>query len=165
MIARPIGWLALAAMPAYVGVLVLAIRGLRLQQYDVMESFAQLESSYIDALGGVRDIIGYRASDVFARATSGRYELFQNAGARLGNVEARIDLTSDLAGGALVVVGLTWGALLITRGGLQLGELMAGYSLLAGMLPNVSRLLLSSIPLRGAEVASARLMDRNWPRV
>lgn len=159
LLAPPFGWWAVATLPPFAALILLSIRNLEERQHEMMEAFAQLESAYIDALGGIRDILAFRASRIFSESTASAYETFQNSGAELGFLEARFSLASDTASGVVVVGSLTLGAYLVTEGSLEVGAMVAGLSLLMGVLPALSRILLSSIPIRGAEVALARLMD------
>lgn len=157
--ARPLAWVALASVPVYAAILLRTTRRIKLQQRDVMSGFAHVEASYIDSLDGIEEIRGFRAGGVFARLNGLLFRTFQERNERLGITQARVALAAELAGGAVVIGSLIYGAVLVIGGELQLGQMMAAYSLLAGMLPATAQLVEANIALQGASVAATRLMD------
>jgi ATP-binding cassette subfamily B protein len=158
-LAPALAWVALATVPVYGAILLLATRRIRREQSEVMASYAQVESSYIDSLDGIEEIRGFNAGGVFAALNGLLFGAYQDRTETLGKTQARISLYAELAGGALVMAVLVYGAVLVTGGSLQLGQMMAAYSLLAGMLPATGRLVEANIALQGASAAATRLMD------
>ena len=157
--APPLGWVALAAVPAYGAILARAVGRVRRQQNDVMRSYAGVEASYIDGLTGIEEIIGFNAAAAFAARSAGQFAQFQDGTERLGRTQAAVSLQAELAGGVLIMGGLVFGAVLVIRQQVLLGQMIAAYSLLGGMLPSIHRLVDANISLQGAAVAVARLMD------
>ncbi|HET6763647.1 MAG TPA: ABC transporter ATP-binding protein, partial [Longimicrobiaceae bacterium] len=159
VMAPRIGWVALASVPVYGGILLLATRRIHREQREVMAGYAALESSYIDSLDGIGEIRAYRAGGFFAWVNGELYRAFQERTATLGRTQARVSLMAEVAGGLLVIGSLVYGAALVIGGDLKLGQMMAAYSLLAGMLPSVAQLVEANVALQGASVAASRLMD------
>lgn len=159
VLARPLGWLALGAVPLYAAILLRATRRLKDAQSEAVRAYAQVESSYVDGLGGIEAIRSFDADGAFARLTTGLYRAFQDRTVSLGMTQARISLQAELAGGALVMGALILGAALVVGGTLQLGQMMAAYSLLANMIPSTLRLVDANVALQGASIAATRLMD------
>lgn len=158
-VAVPIGWLALGAVPVYAAILTLATRRIRREQGETVHAYAHVEAAYVDSLGGIESVRAFRAGDTFAQMVTRLYGTFQDRSLKLGYTQAVVGLQAELAGGVLVMGTLMMGAALVIRGQLQLGEMMAAYSLLAGMLPSTLRLVEANIGLQGASVAATRLMD------
>lgn len=158
-IAEPLGWLGLGAVPVYFAILFLATKRIKTEQREVVSAYAQVESSYVDSLGGIEEVRSFNAAPAFTQLTTRLYNLFQDRSVRLGRTQARVSLFADLAGGLLVMGTLMLGAVLVIRDQLQLGQMMAAYSLLAGMLPSTLRLVEAHVALQGAGVAATRLMD------
>ena len=159
ILARSLGWIVLAALPLYTLLLYKAAKRFKSEQYDVMKSYAQVESFYFDSLSGIDEILSYKVSSVFSKVNTHFYEKYQIHTAKLGMTQARVSLYAELAAGTLVMSLLSFGAILVIKQVLLLGEMMAAYSLLANMLPAVNRLVGANIALQGASVAVHRLMD------
>jgi len=159
LLAPPIGWLAVASLPPWTLALALSARQLRSAQADAMSAWAASEAHLIDTIRGMRDILGFGVGPAFAQSNGHLHGVFQERSEALGRVRARLDLVTELGGGTLVVAALVHGALLVVEGRLQLGEVMAGYALLGGLLPSAHRLVTSGASFQEASVASSRLRD------
>ena len=159
ILAPTLGWIVLATLPLYALILAFAAKSFKAEQNEVMKSYAQVESFYFDSLNGIIEILSYHVSSSFARLNKFFFEKFQQQTAKLGLTQARISLYAELAGGALVVGVLSFGAILVIQESLLLGQMIAAYSLLANMLPAVNRLVEANILLQGASIAVQRLMD------
>lgn len=158
-LAPPLGWIALATLPLYAALMIRATFRLKREQNEVMKGYAQVEASYIDALDGIETILSFNVPGVFTRMNTLLFGHFQDRTERLGLTKALIGLFAELAGGLLIMASLIWSAFLVVEGRLQLGQMIAGYSLLAGMLPSIDRLVRANIILQEAAVAATRLMD------
>ena len=159
LLVPPIGWLAVATLPPWILALALAARRLQSAQADAMSAWAAGEAHLIDTVRGMQDILGFGVGPAFARSNGHFHGVFQDRSEALGRVRARLDLVTELGGGILVVAALVHGALLVVDGHLQLGEVMAGYALLGGLLPSAHRLVTSGANLQEASVAASRLRD------
>lgn len=159
VLAPPLALVALAAAPLYGALLIHATLRLKREQHEVMKSYAHVEASYIDSLDGVEAILGFSASRPFTDRNAALFGVFQARGERLGVTQAGIGLFAELAAGLVTMASLIWGAFLVIQGNLLLGEMVAGYSLLANMLPSIDRLVRASVVFQEAAVAAARLMD------
>jgi len=157
--APQLAWVAAAGLPVYTALLLRATRRIKLEQADVMKGYAAAESSYIDTLGGMDEVRGFGAAPWYAGRNVALYTRFAQANERLGRTQVRLSLAAELAGGMGVMGALVWGAFLVIQGDMKLGSMMAAYSLLAGMLPAATRLVLSNVQLQGASVAATRLLD------
>ena len=154
-----LGWIALATVPLYVTMLGLVTRRIQSEQHEAMQSYAQVEASYIDGLTGIEAIRSFNSGGVFAALTGKLYGRFQERVARLGKTQARVSLYAELAGGLLVMTALTAGAMLVIGGSITLGQMMAAYSLFAGMIPATVRMVEAHLTVQEASVAARRLMD------
>lgn len=158
-VAEPLGWLGLGAIPVYAAILFFSTQRIKREQAEVVGAYARVEASYVDSLGGIEAVRSFNAAGPFAEMTTRLYGAFQDAAVRLGRTQATVSLHAELAGGLLVMGTLVMGAVLVIRDGIKVGEMMAAYSLLAGMLPATLRLVEANVALQGASVAAARLMD------
>ncbi len=101
----------------------------------------------------------FGAGSFFARTNAGLYRLFNERVERLGRIHAGLSLFSELAGGCLIIVALTWGALLVVAQDLLLRQFIAGYSLLAGVIPSTERLVQAWAGYHETAVSAARFRD------
>jgi ATP-binding cassette subfamily B protein len=159
MISSDLGWVGLAAVPVYAAILLSSRRGIREAQNETVKAYAQVESSYIDSLGGIEDIRAFNVASVFADMTTNLYSRFQGNVEALGKSQVRAVWQAEVAGGLVVMGTLVTGASLVVAGRLALGEMMASYSLLTMMLPSTMRLIEANIALQGASIAATRLLD------
>jgi ATP-binding cassette subfamily B protein len=158
-LAPGLAWFSMVAVPVY-GLLLFRRSGkIKIEQSEVMKGYAKVESSYIDTLQGIDDIIGLNTAQSFADLNKGLFGLFQNALERLGLTRASLSFTAECIGAMLTIGVLTAGAILVVRQDLHLGAMMAAYSLLANILPAVVNLVSAFIALQGASVAAQRLRD------
>ena len=159
VIAPEIGWLALATLPLYGMLLARVTRPMRAAQNDVARRRADVESTYIDTLGGIDDIRGFYIAEPFAKAADDLYRAFQDRAAALGRLNARASLFAELIGGGLVIAALALGAWAVVGGTLPLGAMLAAYSLLASALPSVGRIVDANAAFQSAAIAAMRLND------
>jgi len=154
-----IALIALIVFPVYGIILFISSKKLKLQQNDVMKGYAQVESVYIDTLSGVDDIKSFNSESFYSQFNKIFFGLFQNNVEKLGMTQAKLNLLAELSAVAITIGILLFGALWVVSGNLKLGEMMAAYSLAAGILPSINRLISANISLQSANIAAIRLMD------
>ncbi|MBD3386441.1 ATP-binding cassette domain-containing protein [candidate division KSB1 bacterium] len=151
--------IALILIPVYALLLFVKTRQIRQQQNEVMKNHALVESTYIDSIRGVDDIIGFRSAAAFIKLNQGVFGHFQTAIEKLGFTQAGVSVFALGSSSVISVFFLTTGAIGVIAAELQLGELMAAYALLNNIIPAVGNLVGAHLGLQGARVAAMRLMD------
>ena len=159
VVAPTLGTIAAVSLPLFTAVLVRAATPLRAEQGAVLSAYGKVEAGYIDSLKGISDVLAFSASSFFARTNATLHRLFSGHVEKLGRLHAGLTFSGELAGGTVIIAGLTWGALLVITEDLQLGELMAGYSLLAGIIPSTQRLVETYAGLQETAVSAGRFRD------
>ncbi len=154
-----LAWASLGAIPLYGLFLWFNSRKIKWEQNEVMKNYALVESTYIDSLTGIDDIMNFNSASTFTQLNQVIFANYQNKIETLGLTRSKLNLFAELAGTIITVGILITGAIIVINGSLLLGEMMAAYSLLANMLPSVNRLVDANISLQGASVASQRLLD------
>ena len=139
--------------------LILYSSKIRNEQHEVMKGYAQVESTYIDSIGGIDEILGFNSSLFFANLNKHYFGFFQDKIEKLGFTQLLLSLSSELSGAIISIGFLIFGAVLVIQDKLLLGQMMGAYSLLAYLLPSVNRLADANISLQGASIASQRLRD------
>lgn len=124
-----------------------------------MAAYGRVEGSYIDSIGSIEEIAGYGSAAPFVEANASLYRAFQGRTDELGVRHARLALFADLFGGAVAILSLVWGAILVIQGDLLLGGLVSGYTLLVGILPSVGRIVQGFASFQEASIAANRLRD------
>jgi ATP-binding cassette, subfamily C, bacteriocin exporter len=158
-VAPPLGWIALIAVPPYACILVLAASRVRDARSEAMSAYSSAESGFIDTLRGMSELVAFGAAEPFVRMNNGLHRAFQHRAEKSGRLQAMVAFLTEAGGGVVIVAALVYGALLVVDGVLQLGELMAGYSLLAGILPSIQRVADSTSTFQEASVGAARLRE------
>lgn len=151
--------IAVVVFPIYGLLLFMSTKKLKLEQNDVMKNYAQVESAYIDTLGGIEDIKSYNTAPFYSKYNKAFFGLFQNCVEKLGLTQAKLNLFAELSSTGITVGMILFGAVWVAIGDLKLGEMMASYSLAVGILPSINRLISANISLQSANIAATRLMD------
>ena len=154
-----LGWMIMCFSLLYILILLHHSKSLSVQQSRVMKGAAAVESAYIDSLEGMDDILGYNASESFSKSNKLTFELFQNEIETLGFIRIKLSFLAEISAALITTGVLIYGALEISTGWLQIGEMIACYSLLTYIMPAVNRLIEANISLQGAFIAIRRMME------
>lgn len=155
----PLAIISILVLPAYLSVLLSFSAKIKAEQNEVMKSYSLVESTYIDSLTGIHEIIGFSAGRAFSMLNISLFRYFQDRVRKLGMMQAIIGSAAEISGNLIVLGILIWGAVMVTNEGLMLGKMIAAYSLLAGVLPSVNRIVENWISIQGASIAATRIMD------
>jgi ATP-binding cassette subfamily B protein len=150
---------ALVACGACAGIVLGLSQRLRRRQRDLTSQYSVVESSYIDALDGIEDIRCVDGTQAFSGTLSASFTRLQHRVQALGMTHAGIGLLAEVSAAVLIVGSLTVGAVLVARGELELGRMMAAYSLLAAIIPSTLRLADANSAVQALSVAANRLFD------
>lgn len=151
--------ISLIFMFFYLVFLLLSTRKLKEQQRDVMKGYASVESTYIDSLRGVDEIISFNSGNSYSLLNQYFFRNYQDKIKTLGFTQASLSFFAEILNSILVIGLLTVGAVWVVDGSLMIGEMMASYSLLANIVPAVNRFVGANITLQETSIASSRLMD------
>ncbi|MFC1639558.1 peptidase domain-containing ABC transporter [Gemmatimonadota bacterium] len=153
------GWASVTFILGMAVVVGIAARRVRDHQFEVKQAYAGVQASYIDSIGAIEPIRGSNSAPIFGNLLGRMYEQVQQRLARLGIVQARVSVGVELAAGGIVVLSLTAGSVLVVRDVLTLGNMIAAYSLLAGVVPATARIAETHLQFQEARVTSTRLLD------
>ena len=154
-----LGWTALILLPPFILLTGVVARRLRREQHEALGAYGRLQASYVDAIDGIETIRNHGVGRLFSRLHCILFGVFQTRIERLGLTHATVASKLDGVGGALLVVVLTAGALEVLRGELELGAMIACYSLVASVLPSLQRVTDSVFNLQAGAAAAQRLQD------
>lgn len=159
LLAPPLTWIAIVALPLYGSLLVWSARELQARQNVALRTFTDAEATYIDSLEGIREILGTGAGAAFADRNHARWRSFLGALEQFEIRQASLGSSAEALGSTVVVGTLIFGASLVMGERLQVGALVGGYTLIALMLPAIARLADAFVSLQTTRVSGARVMD------
>lgn len=128
-------------------------------QREVMQSYALVESHYINTFQGITDIKIGNKQGVFSKVNKTIFLSSQEKAFQLGKVNIKLSWISGAISVIFLVNILVYNAIQVLNGTLLLGELMAILSMVGSLLPSVLNLALISIPINEAKVAFARMYN------
>ena len=128
-------------------------------QRDVMQSYALVESHYINTFQGITDIKIGNKQNVFSKINETLFLSSQEKAFQLGKVNIKLSWISGIISVIFLVSILIYSAIQVLKGTLLLGGLMAILSMAGSLLPSVLNLALISIPINEAKVAFARMYN------
>jgi ABC-type multidrug transport system fused ATPase/permease subunit len=122
-----LGVLVIVAVPAFSMLQVSLVNALRSRQSAAREATREMNSVAADSVRGLRVIRGIGGEDWFLERFRDRSDRARDAQKTVAGPVSLADALSVLIAGVLVV-GLTWiGAMMVARGELRVGELVAFY--------------------------------------
>ena len=128
-------------------------------QHDVMASYAQSESNYIDSIRGITEIKAYKWQDIFRQKNRTVYSEFQDKSFFLGKIRVRLGLLTGIAATVYLVIILFYTSYAVISGMMSQGTLMAILTLSSGILPSLLNIALVAIPLSEVKVAMSRMFE------
>ena len=151
--------ITLILVPIYALFLFLNVKKLKNEQNEVMKSYALVESTYIDSLKGVDEIISFNSGKPYMLKNKFFFSNYQEKIKNLGFTQANLSFFAESFSSLILAGLLVYGAIMVIEGDLLLGKMMAAYSLLASIIPAVNRFVDTNIVLQETSIASTRLMD------
>ena len=128
-------------------------------QRNVMVSYAQSESNFINTIQGVETIRSLNRQDRFADINKAIYGRFQDNQFALGKLNVKLTIIAGIISVIALVSMIALGCHLIFSDVMKLGELMAVISLVSTIVPGLVALALVAIPLNEAKVAFNRMFE------
>ncbi len=150
---------AAVGLPFYVVLLLFSVREIHQQQGRVMQAYTDAESRYLDALQGIRTLLASGARAFAVGRSRESWSTFVVAATRFAERQSGLSGLLEALGSALLVVALVLGAISVIEGRLQLGQMIAGYTLVSMLLPAIGRLADAFVAWQTTRVAGARVFD------
>lgn len=151
--------LLLFILPVFVAIIYMKIKKIDNLQKEVMHFHSVVESTYIDSLNGISDILTFKAEKYFRLLNKNVFERFQEQIEKLGKVKIFLSYLYENVGTFITVIFLGYGSYLITSGKHTLGEFMAIFSLISSFLPTIVRQVETFVVMKGAEISALRLKE------
>lgn len=155
----PIGFIVLGFVPVYVLILWRLNRPIISAQKDVMASYAMNESNYVDVITGVSEVKSTGSMSLFHRATTFLYGTFQEQVFKLGKIQIRFGILTEIAGILLLLSVISYSSVMVLQDQLLLGSMMAVLTLSGSVGPALSRIAIFNIQMQEAKVAFNRMEE------
>lgn len=154
-----IGIIAVFFAPLYFVIIWVHNKRIIESQREVMKSYAQTESFYIDTIKGIGDVKIANAEERFSSQGSLIYGTYQNKVFSLGSIGVSLNLLYGLVGILFTSTVLAFGGVLVIKNTLTIGALMALFALVSALIPSVLNLAMLPIPLSAARIAFDRMFE------
>ena len=128
-------------------------------QRTVLESNADVNSSYVEMIKGMETIKSYGAENYIDNSSSGIFDKFINSCSKLENTQNNLGFYLSTVQAVGYIFILSVGALMVINNSLSLGSLLSFYSLLGYFLKPLFSLINLQINLQGALIAFERIND------
>ncbi|NJK82670.1 MAG: peptidase domain-containing ABC transporter [Saprospiraceae bacterium] len=154
-----IAFVALACLPLIFGFIYAFNHTIISKQREAMQSFATVESNYIDTIQGITEVKTFSKISFFQKQNQEKYHFLQERLFDLGAVQVRLNLFSGLASVLFLILTLSLAAYFVFYKMIELGVLMAILSISSNILASVVNLALLLIPIQEAKVAFDRIIE------
>ncbi len=154
-----IALITLLAMLVYTLFLLLNLKNLNHKQHALLQSFSEVQSIFINTIQGFDEILNYNAAGFFSDKNCFTFGQYQQHLKLLGLLRSKLAGAAEQLGSMMMLALLISGAVWVIREGLLLGQLMACYSLLAGIIPALNRLVEGSVSWQVTAIAVQRILD------
>lgn len=154
-----IGLLSLLSIPLYGWLVITYNQRIIEAQKLVMKNYAATESHFVDAISGIATIKVANKESFFLAIGKTVYSFFQEKIYQLNSLGNRYGLWNEVFNAFLVVGILGYASWLTLEKSLQLGEMMAVFSISVGMIGAVARLATTNLQLQEAQVAFDRMYE------
>jgi ABC-type bacteriocin/lantibiotic exporter with double-glycine peptidase domain len=154
-----IGFFALISIPLFGFLIWRYNNSILLNQRAVMVKYADSESHFVDIISGIGAVKAANKEDFFGQMGKKVYSVFQEQVYLLGTLGNRYGFISGILNTFLIVGVFGLASHIVIKKQLSLGEMMAIFSVVTGMLGAVSRLATTNIRIQEAKVAFERLYE------
>ncbi len=158
-LSQPLFLCTIGVIPVFLYLMIRNTRTISEQNHEVLGTYAQVESGYIDALNGIEEILNKNCGNHFVRASAERFTRFQSSLLGLGFTQARLSFFAELCSNLLSFAMLVIGSMLVIGGTLRIGQMMAAFAVSAFAFPAVLRLVEAGVVYNSATIAMHRLRD------
>jgi len=129
------------------------------KQQRIMSTYAQVETNYINTIGGVSEIKNFNSQSVFNQQNTNLYQNHQNNIYDLGKFQAKLNILNGFLSSIFLVSIFGIGAYQVINEELKLGVFMAVFGISSSLLPYITNLAMMIIPLNEAKIAFNRMYE------
>ncbi|MFY0591394.1 peptidase domain-containing ABC transporter [Roseivirga sp.] len=154
-----VGTLLLSFVPIYILLVWKYTKPITSGQKEVMQAYALNESNYVDTIQGVEVIKNQSKEPIFGKITETIYGHFQNKAFDLGLIGNKYGISTQIIGIIAMSGVLGLSSFLVVKEQLQIGELVALFSMAGGLFPAIEAAASANIQIREAKIAFDRMYE------
>ncbi|GAB3327737.1 peptidase domain-containing ABC transporter [Marivirga atlantica] len=154
-----VGLIVAVFIPVYAIVLYRLNNPIIERQKELMSAYSLNESNYIDVINGITEVKGTNTINLFHKSTTFLYKAFQESSFRLGKIQVKFQLLTELLNITVVVAVISVASYFVFQDDLLLGSLMALLSLSGSIGPSLTKIALFNIQFQEARVAFDRMEE------
>lgn len=154
-----IGSLILLVLPIYTLILYRLNSKVAASQKSVMSAHANNESNYIDTISGIGEIKINEIEALFKKITLNNYSYYQNQIYNFGKLKIKFNTVIDFLGALSTLLVMSYASYLVMSEVMQIGELVAIFTLSSTIIPSIGFLIMSNIQVQEAFVAFERMAE------
>ncbi len=154
-----LGLISLLSLPIYFYIIYRSNKIIINSQQAVMQSYAFIESNYINTIQGISTIKNSNKQQVFAKTNDAVFGQFQEKIFALGKINIALSWQSGLASVIFLIGILAYTSIQVFNKEIKLGELMAILGIVGSLLPSIANLALIAIPISEAKIAFLRMFE------
>lgn len=159
MLSVSTGLISLLAIPVF-GLLAWKYnRTIIERQRELMQTYAQTESKYIDTIHGIEVIKSDNKESMLSKAVQSVYNFFQGKVYELGILGNKINLLAQVGSVLLISGVIAWTSFLVLGEQLLLGQMMAIVSIVGSLVTSVINTAMANIQFQEAKVAFERMYE------
>ena len=154
-----VGLFLLAFVPFYILLIWKYTKPITTGQREVMQAYAMNESNYVDTIQGIEVIKNQSKEPVFSKITQTIYSHFQNKVFDIGVIGTKYGVSTQVVGVLAMTGVLAFSSFLVIEETLQVGELVAVFSMAGGLFPAIEAVAKANIQIREAKIAFDRMFE------
>lgn len=154
-----VGLIVALFIPVYVLILWRLNKPIIDAQKDVMGAYAMNESNYVDVINGISEVKSTGSMGLFHKTTTLLYGAFQDQIFKLGKIQIRFSVLTELAGIVLLISVISYSSAMVLQEAMLLGTMMAILSLSGSIGPSLARIAIFNIQMQEAKVAFNRMEE------
>jgi ATP-binding cassette subfamily B protein len=128
-------------------------------QNEVMKNYGISESFFINTIQGITTIKNFNKEDVFSKENQNVYGSYLNKIFDLGILKTKINCYVSIYTVLYIIFVLMLGSVMVISEEIKLGELMAILTICSSVIPSITNLSLTIIPINEAKVAFNRMFE------
>lgn len=154
-----IGIICFLCAPIFFFIISSFNKKIRCQQRDVMSSYADSESNFINTISGISDIINYSKQKTFLSQNIYKFSIYQQKNYTLGKTKIKINILSGISSVFIQILIVSIGAYFVFNNSLTVGAFIAVIGITGTLFTSISLLAFALISINEAVVAFDRMYE------
>ena len=151
--------LTLVGIPIFFVIIYINNKNIIRLQRNVLKSYADVESTFINSFSIIDAIISYGRQSFFVHKNISLYSDYQEENVRFERAKINIGFNANIASVLIVVMVIGVSAFMVIDSQMSIGQFTAVMSVTSSILSAVASIALSAIPINEGKVAFERMYE------